>query len=440
MKFIAGLRFILAIAALAACAIALCNYADSHNRVIDVSRLASNSIDEKSVAVLDLLDAHISVTAFVPDNAALRRGVADFFGRYQRHKTDLQVAFVDPREDVQIARKLGARLGEIVLVYEDRIERIQRLSESDMTNALARLARGRDRYITFLAGNGERQVGRAANRDASEFASYLEQRGLRVRAFKLGALASIPNNTAVLVIASPQAAYAPGELDEINRYVAGGGNLLWLSEPDQPAEMSALARALGVEHLSGTVVDPVGLTKFRNPAYAAVLDHVEHATLAGFDQTLVFPYAAALVATPNIDWQATTVAHTGPEAWTENGTFEGNVGFDAADEIQGQLNLVVALTKQRRGAAEQRVIVTGDGDFLSNTFVENLGNRDFGRRLLEWLAADDALIDIAVAEIPDGVLDIAMWQRMAIFMVFAVLVPLSLICNGTLYWWRRRHA
>lgn len=440
MRFSLRARYLFIIALVATCTWSLINYANQHNHITDFSRAARNSIDARSVEVLGLFDGEITLTAFVPDNPDLHRGVASFFARFQRHKSDLSLAFIDPRADMHKARKFGARLGEIVLSFEGRHERITQLSESEVTNALARLLRGRDRYLTFLAANAERQLGRAANHDISEFAAYLEQRGLNVRGLNFGEHASVPDNTAVLVIASPEAAYAPGELAAITRYVARGGNLLWLAEPDQPGEMSQLASALGVEVLTGTVVDPVGLTKFQNPAYAVALNHPDHPTVAEFEQTVVFPYAAALVARPNIDWDATVIAKTTAQAWNETGTFEGNVGFDPESEIQGELNLALALTKAAADSAEQRVLIVGDGDFLSNSFVANLGNREFGRRLFEWLSADDNLIDIAVAEIPDGTLDLAMWQRMAIFLVFVAVVPLGLLCNGLLIWWQRRHA
>ncbi len=440
MKLAGVTRSVVAAVAVVAIALAVIDLANRHNRVVDVSRAARNSITPASVRVVQLLEAPLTVTAFVPDNPRLRRGLADFFARYGRHKPDLTLAFVDPREDLAAARELGANLGEIVISYQGRHERLTRLNESEVSNALARLARGAERFVTFLSANGERRVAREANHDLSAFAAHLESRGLAVREYATGSLAAIPDNAAVLVIASPAVAYAPGELDQINRFVAGGGNLLWLLEPDRPRGLDALASALGVSALPGTVVDPVGLTRLRNPAYAVAYEHADHALLEGFGQTVAFPYAAALLATPNAGWQATPIARTGDDAWTETGPFEGNVGYDADDEVQGSLVLGLALTRTRPGGGEQRVIVLGDGDFLSNSFVDNLGNRAFGRRVFEWLAADDALIDVAVEPVPDAVLELAMWQRMAIFLVFAVLVPLGFAVNGALYGWRRRHA
>jgi len=414
--------------------------ADRHNRVFDMSRDARNSLVAQSVAVLALLRGPVTVHVLVPPDAAVAPAVSAFFARYQQHKPDLGIEFVDPKVDFSTVQRLAANLGEIVVEHGGRQERLTRLTESTTTNALARLARSGDRYVTFLAANGERRIAREANHDLSAFASHLTDRGLSLHEYKLGTLEAIPDNTAVLVIASPAVAYSVGELDAIDRYLARGGNLLWLSEPDQAAELSALARALGVIQLPGTIVDPVGLTKLRNASYAVAVEFAPHAIVEGYNQTLALPYAAALAAAPSTDWSATPLAWTGPAAWTETGPFEGNVGFDADDEIQGALALALALTRPRAEGGEQRVIVVGDGDFLSNTFVDNLGNREFGRRLVEWLSADDALIDVAVDTIPDGLLTLEMWQRVTLLVFFAVLLPTALALNGMFYWWRRRHA
>ncbi|MBK8957929.1 MAG: Gldg family protein [Proteobacteria bacterium] len=413
---------------------------DRHNQVWDVSRDARNSLDQKTVKVLAMLPAPLEVVALVPDEGPVRAAVRDFFTRYQREKPNLSLRFLDPRQDDKAPEVRRARLGEVLFQYGERFERVTELNESAVTNGMARLARSGARYVVFLANNGERRIARQANHDLSLFAAELEQRGLPSREYVLGKAREIPDNTAVLVLASPAVAYAAGEVEEIERYVARGGNLLWLTEPDAKPELAPLERALGFERLPGTVVDPVGLTKFKNPAYAVALEQVKHPLLADFSQTVVFPYATALLPKPNIDWRAVTLAHSGGEAWNETGTFAGNVGFDGADEVQGEMKLALALTKARGDGGEQRVVVVGDGDFLANSFVGNLGNLEFGRRVVEWLASGDALLDIAVPAVPDATLDLALWQRVTIFLFFGVGLPLALGGNGLLLWWRRRHA
>lgn len=414
--------------------------ADRHNLVVDLSRDGRSSLDAASVAALAVLAKPLEIVCFVPANRLLRQGLADYFARYRRHKPDLVLRFIDGQENLDAAQEFGAKPGDLFAVYDGRRERLKSLATADVVNTFARLGRGTERFITFLSGHGERRVAREANHDLSRFAGYLASRGLKLHEYVPGSFGNIPDNTAVLVLASPAVAYGEREVAEINAYVARGGNLLWLTEPKAPAGTEVLERALGFSRLPGTVVDPVGLTRLGNAAYAVVLPGGRHPVLTGLNQTLALPYAAALVATPNIDWEATTIAATDASAWNETSAFEGNVGRDADDEIAAAHVLAIALTKPRATGGNQRVVVVGDGDFLSNTYVDNLGNREFGRRLLEWLAEDDALVEVAADGVPDGELDLSVGQRLAIFCVFGLGLPIAFGANGWLRWWRRRHA
>ena len=409
-------------------------------RFIDLSSAGRNTLDDTSRQVVASMDAAVEILVFVPERADLRRGISEFFARYQRAQPKLSLSFVDPAAQPQVAERHGANLGEIVFIGPHGQERITELSDTEVINALARLLRAGERFVVFLNGNGERRISRDANHDVSVFAAALEQRGLRLREINPGATTAIPDNTAVLVLASPAVAYAPGDVDLITGYVERGGNLLWLRDPNQKADLSALSSRLGIASLPGSIVDPVGLTRFRNPAFAVAAEHPAHDSLNGFQQSVIFPYAQALLPQAAAQWQAHILLRTSNDAWTETGPFEGNVGYDADDEVQGSLALAMAYTRQHDETHQQRMVVVGDGDFVSNTYVENQGNLELGRRVVEWLAADDHLIELSYPARADAELDLAMWQRMLIFFVFGLLIPLGLAANAALYWWRQHHA
>ena len=199
---------------------------------------------------------------------------------------------------------------------------------------------------------------------------------------------------------------------------------------------------MGVEQLEGTIIDPRGLTALENgnPAFTISTGYGDHPALHDFDQPLVMPYAAALKARSKSSWKATVLATSGDEAWTERSELDGQVAFDGGEEVRGTLALAIALTRTLDGDREQRVVVVGDGDFASNTFVQSLGNREFARRMIEWLAIDDQLVGLQIDPVADAMLDLAMWQRLTLFVVFALLLPLCFLANGLWLWWSRRRA
>ena len=88
--------------------------------------------------------------------------------------------------------------------------------------------------------------------------------------------------------------------------------------------------------------------------------------------------------------------------------------------------------------SEQRAAIIGDGDFLSNTYVGNGGNRALGERLVDWLLGDDVLVDLPTRGAPDRVISLSQDGLNAITFGFLVLLPLVLVGLGTGIAWRRR--
>ncbi len=83
----------------------------------------------------------------------------------------------------------------------------------------------------FVTGHGERPPSGELNYGLGLFGTELERKGLKEQTVNL-AVTAIPDNTSVLVLASPRVELLPGEVAAIQDYVKRGGNLLWLAEPE----------------------------------------------------------------------------------------------------------------------------------------------------------------------------------------------------------------
>ncbi|BBL76704.1 DUF4350 domain-containing protein [Methylomagnum ishizawai] len=86
----------------------------------------------------------------------------------------------------------------------------------------------------------------------------------------------------------------------------------------------------------------------------------------------------------------------------------------------------------------QRIVVVGDGDFLSNAYLGNGGNLDLGLNILQWLGRSDSLINIPAKVAPDSKLDLAPLASGAIAVGFLFILPLILIGTGATIWFKRR--
>lgn len=413
-----------------------------------------NTLSEASQALLGRLEGPVAITAYAREDEVLRGRVRDLVDRYRRHKRDLTLSFVNPDTAPDRVRELGIAVdGELVVELGRRKEHVQTLSEQALTNALQRVARGGDRHVVFLTGHGERDPSGQANHDLRDWARQLEQRGLKVETVHLAETGAVPEHTSVLVIAGPQVKLLPGEAVLLLGYLEHGGNLLWLADPGGLQGLEALAQQLGVELQPGTIVDPTTqLFGIDNPAMTLVTQYPLHAVTEQFDLVTVFPMAAGLTARPLAPWQSEPLLTTAGRAWSETGELAGEVRLDPGKDVEGPLDVGIALTRPRESAqsadaspgavaqssATQRVVVLGDGDFLSNAFLGNGGNLDLGLNLINWLSSDDELIAIPARTSPDTQLVLSEVAVAAIGLAFLAVLPLGLAAAGFVIWYRRR--
>jgi ABC-type uncharacterized transport system involved in gliding motility auxiliary subunit len=400
-----------------------------------------NTLTQKSRDVIGVLDSPVRITAFVGRDALVRSRIEELVGRYRRAGARVELEFVNPELEPALARELGIRGdGEMIVRVGEASERLQRISEQTITNALAQLGRDRTRWIVFLSGHGERDPLGDANFDLGEFGQRLRERGYRVQVLNLATQPAIPDNTDLLVLASPRTAYLPGEIARLQQYLRRGRNLLWLTEPGAGGPIDPLAAELGIEALPGVVVDAAAeIEGARTPDFAVAADYPAHPLTRDFDRITLFPQARALRTRDTGGWKHGPLVRTHHQSWTERDAIRGGarIEHDADEgEVAGPLTLAVAAT--RGGDAEQRIAVVGDGDWLSNAYLGNGGNLDLGLRLFGWLVGDDTRMTIAPDRPPD--LTVALTRPLVLLIGFTFLfvLPLLLAGCGLVIWLRRR--
>ena len=380
----------------------------------------------------------------------MRNRIQELVQRYRRHKPDIELGFVNPESVPDRVRELGITVdGELIIEYDGRSEHQQSHTEQAMTNALQRVARAGERRLVFITGHGERNPLAQANHDLGDWGKQLEQRGFRLRSLNLAEHGAIAEQTSVLVIAGPQVRLLPGEVQIIQRYVENGGNLLWLADPGSLRGLGPLAEQLGLDFQPGTVVDPTTqVFGIDNPAMTLVTGYPSHPLTQNFSLVTLYPQAVGIQADPPQPWESRAFLTTSGHAWSETGELAGEVRFEEENDIGGPLDVGVALTRNlsdedsgQAGGPEvrtQRVVVVGDGDFLSNAFMGNGGNLDMGLNIINWLASDDALIAIPAKVAPDLTLTLSKVQAAAIGIGYLVALPLLLFGAGLFIWLRRR--
>ena len=427
---------------------------NNYNQPFDLTANKRHSLSNSSINLLNTLNRGVTVHAYTTDNIT-KKAIAEIIGRYQQVKPDFNLRLLNPDIDITEAQKDGIVLDKpfaFVMHYNERMEHIESLSENAISNALLRLSRRDNQQVVFLRGHGERDINGSDNRSYSKINRQLSDMGFNTQSINL-LESPLPTNTKLVVIAAPSYDYLAGELEKIQNYLADGGNLFWLVDPGKLYGLKKLATSLGLQLQAGVIVD--NNTDLRNtlnidhPAIIPVTEYSPHIITNTIQYNTLFPITRGISPLTNETtvnhWQTEVLFNSFGKSWTEvNGVSEEMVFDSSSGDISGPITIAVALhrntkhSNKKSDQQSQRIIVVGDSDFLSNTYVGAGANLNLGLNMFNWLLGDDDLISTEVKPSPDTKLVLNDIQLMIIAFGFFLIIPALLLIIGARIWYKRK--
>lgn len=414
------------------------------NTAFDWTANQRHSLSKQTITLLESIDKPIQIKAFVSPENDYAKALQQQLDRYQRYSNQLQVEIIDPARAPQQVKQFNIQQqGEMLVKRGEHTERVQDLSEQSLSNALLRVSRSVTPNVVFLTGHGERSPDSQANFAVSLWAQALRDQGFDITTVNLASSGQLPESIDLLVIASPEQSWLPGEISLLQNYIDAGGNLLWLSEPDKHQQLSELASSLNIQWLPGTIIDPnASLLGIDDPTFSLISDFANHSMTKDLPSIVLMPAAAGLVSTDaeSANWQTTELLRTQAETWSElSEVSTTEINFNDELDIPGPLTTSLALERpQPESAASQRVVVIGDGDFLSNQYLGNGANQALATGIVNWLTAQDDRLNIAIKSTPDSQLELSFSETLSIAIGFLFVLPAMLLGSGLTLWWLRR--
>jgi ABC-type uncharacterized transport system involved in gliding motility auxiliary subunit len=406
----------------------------------DWTKPKRHTLSASSQAILAQFKEELVFRIYITENKNLKTLMQDIITPYQRAYSSLTTQWINPHTVPTEVRELEIQNdGELFIHYQGRYEHLRDISEETITNALQRLIRPENRYLTFLTGHGERSPEQFANHDVTDWADHLRSRGFIVDTHHFEQQGNLPEETGLLVLASVRLPLLAGEIAAIKNYLNNGGNLLWLLDPDTQGDSAELLAYLGVEKQSGILVDLNSqLLGINNPMFITLSRYSAHPLVADFPYMTLFPEAVGLTAEPPENWSQSPFLLTSAQAWLEQNPQQKPLQFDAGQDISGPIAIGLALTRHYEvtladnstETLEQRVVLIGDGDFLSNTYLNNGGNLDLGLRLVNWLVRDEQFIAVPARMGTDKTLSLTPLQASLLGLFFLIILPFTLFTTG----------
>lgn len=328
-------------------------------------------------------------------------------------------------------------------------------TETEISAALKRLLMAKIPKILFVTGNLERNINKIGDREyralanLKNFRNSLINQGFDVDTVSLQS-GSIPENISALVLADPKTELSGTETAKLQQFIDNGGNLLISGEPGKQAMLNPILKQFGVQLIAGAIVqtsrdlEPHLAAPFLTGAGAKLYPPLES---AHHDSVVVsMPMATALGIENSSAYTIKPLLVTDSrKSWLKKDKFvtdSAKVEFEPQrGDLQKSFPLAVSLTRKTRGK-EQRIVVVGDADFMSNIelnrFNMRTANFAFNTGIFSWLSYGEFPISSYRPSPKDTTLLIKRDQIKYLRIIFLWVFPGILLALGTIILIRRK--
>jgi hypothetical protein len=382
-----------------------------------------------------------------------------------RRNPRLHVRTVDPDRQPTLAQTYGVRLYNAAIIEaEGRRIQVSGTDDVDIAIGIQRVLRQRVTTICFMEGHGEypfdnfefhthvetahahshgdKSSARVEmeGHGAGRLRRALEALGFEARKIITATVRQIPADCAMVIAVNPRTTYLPAESEALAAYLERGGAALLMYDLGFVIEprLAALLARLGLRLEQQAIVDPLDhyATDHETVAVPVYEPHPVTARVALTFYPGVRPLT--LLSSPS-GVRVTPLALSSKESFTRA------VAPVGARTVSGSTPPAATRTGRQVVAAAVegttapfRVVVVGDGDFASNSFLPYMANSDFVLSAIRWLGREDEKPRLRPAMPVPAMVLLTKRQMQGIFLVVEGLLPLSAVIVGAVVWWKRR--
>lgn len=436
-----------------------------HDVHIDLTRERTFTPSPATEEVVAGLTRDVTLTYFYHARDEAGRRAKHLVEVLGRRNPRLHVRTVDPDRQPTLAQTYGVRLYNAAIIEaEGRRIQVAGTDDVDIALGIQRVLRQRVTTVCFMEGHGEypfdnfefhthvetahahshgdKSSARVEmeGHGAGRLRRALEALGFEARKIITATVREIPSDCAMVIAVNPRTTYLPAESEALGAYLERGGAALLMYDLGFVIEprLAALLARLGLRLEQQAIVDPLDhyATDHETVAVPVYEPHPVTARVALTFYPGVRPLTL-LPSPPRV--RVTPLALSSKESFTRVVAPVGarTVSESTAPAAPRTGRQVLAAAVEGT-TAPFRVVVVGDGDFASNSFLPYMANSDFVLSAIRWLGREDQKPRLRPAMPVPAMVLLTKRQMQAIFLVVEGLLPLSAVLVGAVVWWKRR--
>ncbi len=417
-----------------------------HHKQFDLTKNKLFTLSEQTKKIVRGINQPVSITAYYRQINPEYGTVKTLLDQYTAINPKMQVKFVDFQVDPRKALADGVRYdGTTILDYNGKKERVTGKEERDFTSALLKLTKLGKNKVYFISGHGEHDLNGNDEQGYSQLKAAIANENYLIDGLSLAQLTTMPGDATVLLIGGPKKEMLPHEVQLISAYLKSGGKAMILLDP-APAG-SSLAPVIDEWKVKADldVVIDLASYAFPNIAIPAVKEYPWHEITRSLERlSTVYPLARSISIDTTLPEGLTiaSLVKSSDESWGVTDTKRDKI--DRTKDKPGPLNLAVTISQKVAGVdttiaiPETRIVIFGDSDFVTNAFLETLGNRDILMNSLAWLVEQPELVGVRAKEPEQRQIMFIGYQWRLIAFTSLLFLPFIIFITGILVWWKRR--
>jgi ABC-type uncharacterized transport system involved in gliding motility auxiliary subunit len=410
----------------------------------DLSENQTFTLAPQTHRVLRSLPRDVKITVFTREKDPGYQAFKERLESYRQASTKLSVEFVDPEKQPKLAQSYGIfRTDTAVFESNGQTIRVTSPSEVELTGALLRISKDTKKRIVFVEGHGERSPEDKERTGLSFAKEALTKLGYDVGTISLLRESAVPSDTSVLVLAGPRRSVTKEEQDRIQAYVAQGGHLLVMVDPDTHTGLESMLAHWGLGLGLGVLVDLQDRLAQGDLTALLVRTFTEHEITQDLTSAVLLPLSRHITFDEQVgkDWDYVPLARTSANSWAETNLQGRVVSLNEQEDVKGPLPMAVALAPKQapeEGKSRPAIVVIGNSTFATNAFFNFPGNSDFFLHTTGWLAEERDLISIAPKEPALRPFTPNPAQERALLYIQVVFLPTATFLTGIMVWKKRR--
>ena len=461
----------------------------------DLTASKEYDLSNQALNAIQNLNENLEIFLFLrndssKDALSIKR-TEDLLSEFSRNSNDYELTFmhIDPDLDPNLSSSLNIEKylsGRDLPVLVFRLEESQRLAhivggdpnesidvfnEKDVISGMLISSQVKRKRVFFLSGHEERDINnidRSSN-SLGQAKITLERDNYDVSSITTDELSRILLNfslsneldlfPAAIIISDPSDDLLESEKNILKEYIALGGNIMMLLEPDSPKGYTEMLSGWGIISGEGTLVDRISYVA-PNLEFLQIKDSnlqiPDHPITYNFD-VIYFPGSKFIgmsltneeipITEEGLPYvKAEPIAYTTISSWEEKS--KEIIEFNNED-ISGPLPVVLAVEviseikgnpkKEENGEyTMSKLLISGDTDFASNRFIFSAKNEDLFANSVNWLTSDVELISIRPKEKVFRELVLTKDERNFVRWSGWAFLPALSLSLGIYNWWRRR--